>query len=80
MPGSDFVHEIEIGDVDGDGVLEVYATPSEPNRLDGKPQSGVVVRYIPAKGEGRVVVADLGKRQSTSRQCRGRTRARSLCR
>ena len=33
-----FVHEIEIGDLDGDGQLEVYATPSEPNRLDGTPQ------------------------------------------
>ena len=55
-----FVHEIEVGDVNGDGVLEVYATPSEPNRLDGRAQSGAVVRYVPAKGEGRVVVADLG--------------------
>jgi hypothetical protein len=59
-----FVHEIEIGDLDGDGVLEVYATPSEPNRLDGTPQSGSVVRYVPAAGEGRVVVADLGDRHA----------------
>jgi hypothetical protein len=59
-----FVHEIEIGDLDGDGVLEVYATPSEPNRLDGTPQSGEVVRYVPAAGEGRVVVADLGDRHA----------------
>jgi hypothetical protein len=59
-----FVHEIEIGDLDGDGVLEVYATPSEPNRLDGTPQSGKVVRYVPARGEGRVVVADLGGRHA----------------
>jgi hypothetical protein len=59
-----FVHEIEIGDLDGDGVLEVYATPSEPNRLDGTPQSGKVVRYVPARGEGRVVVADLGDRHA----------------
>jgi hypothetical protein len=59
-----FVHEIEIGDLDGDGVLEVYATPSEPNRLDGTPQAGVVVRYVPAKGEGRAVVADLGDRHA----------------
>ena len=48
-----FVHEIEIGDLDGDGVLEVYATPSEPNRLDDRPQAGKVVRYVPKKGEGR---------------------------
>ena len=59
-----FVHEIELGDVDGDGVLEVYATPSEPNRLDGTEQHGEVVRYVPAKGEGRVVVGDLGNRHA----------------
>jgi len=59
-----FVHEIEIGDVNADGVLEVYATPSEPNRLDGSEQSGHVVRYVPAEGEGRVVVADLGERHA----------------
>jgi hypothetical protein len=59
-----FVHEVEVGDLDGDGVLELYATPSEPNRLDGTPQSGKVVRYVPAKGEGRVVVADLGDRHA----------------
>jgi hypothetical protein len=59
-----FVHEVEVGDLDGDGVLEVYATPSEPNKLDGKPQPGKVVRYVPAKGEGRQVVADLGDRHA----------------
>ena len=59
-----FVHEIEIGDMDGDGVLEVYATPSEPNRVDGTSQSGAIVRYIPSRGEGPVVVADLGDRHA----------------
>jgi hypothetical protein len=59
-----FVHEVEIGDLDGDGVLEVYATPSEPNRLDGTPQPGHVVRYVPKQGEGRVVVADLAERHA----------------
>jgi hypothetical protein len=59
-----FVHEIEIGDLDGDRVLEVYATPSEPNKLDERPQSGHVVRYVPARGEGRQVVADLGQRHA----------------
>jgi hypothetical protein len=59
-----FVHEIEIGDLDGDGALEVYATPSLPNKLDGTPQPGSVVRYVPAAGEGRVVVADLGDRHA----------------
>ena len=59
-----FVHEIEIGDLDADGVLEVYATPSDPNRLTGEEQHGEVVRYVPAKGEGREVVADLGGRHA----------------
>ena len=34
-----FVHEVETGDLDGDGVVEIYATPSEPNKLDGGEQS-----------------------------------------
>ncbi len=59
-----FVHEIEIGDLDGDGVLEVYATPSAPNKLDGKPQPGKVVRYLPKSGDGPVEVADLGMRHA----------------
>ncbi len=59
-----FVHEIEIGDLDGDGISEVYATPSLPNKLDGTPQPGSVVRYVPGRGEGRTVVADLGDRHA----------------
>jgi len=59
-----FVHEVEVGDLDGDGVLEIYATPSLPNKLDGTPQAGEVVRYVPAAGEGRTVVADLGDRHA----------------
>lgn len=59
-----FVHEIEVGDLDGDGVREIYATPSLPNRLDGTPQPGSVVRYVPARGEGRTVAADLGDRHA----------------
>ena len=59
------MHEIEIGDLDRDGKLEVYATPSEPNRLDaGATQSGHVVRYVPAAGKEREVVADLGERHA----------------
>lgn len=58
-----FVHEIEIGDLDGDGNAEIYATPSDPNLFDGKPQSGVVVRYDPVTGK-RTVVADLGDRHA----------------
>jgi hypothetical protein len=59
-----FVHEIEVGDLDGDGVTEIYATPSLPNKLDGTPQPGWVVRYVPAIGEGRVEVAELGDRHA----------------
>ncbi len=58
------VHEVELGDLNGDGVLEIYATPSLPNKLDGTPQPGEVVRYVPAKEEGRQVVADLGDRHA----------------
>ncbi len=59
-----FVHEIEVGDLNGDGVFEIYATPSEPNRLDGRPQKGEVVRYVPGAGGERSVVADLGDRHA----------------
>jgi hypothetical protein len=59
-----FVHEIEVGDLDGDGVREVYATPSEPNKLDGTPQPGKVVRYVPKLAQGRTVVGDLGARHA----------------
>ncbi len=58
------VHEIELGDLNGDGTLEIYATPSAPNLLDGTPQPGTVVRYVPATGEGRVEVAHLGNRHA----------------
>jgi hypothetical protein len=58
------VHEIEIGDLDGDGTLEVYSTPSSRNLLDGSPQPGTVTRYVPAAGEGPTVVADLGDRHA----------------
>jgi len=59
-----FIHEIELGDLNGDGAIEIYATPSEPNRLDAGAQSGLVVRYVPKQKQGRTVVADLGKRHA----------------
>jgi hypothetical protein len=59
-----FVHEIEVGDVDGDGVQEIYATPSQPNVLDGTVQRGSVVRYVPAHRGGRQVVVELGDRHA----------------
>ena len=62
-----FVHEVELGDLDGDGNQEIYTTPSDPNRLhQGGAQHGEVVRYRPGlAGEaGRQVVADLGNRHA----------------
>jgi hypothetical protein len=64
------VHEIEIGDVDRDGKLEIYATPSRPNLLDGTPQPGEVVRYAPARGLKREVVATLRDRHAKEILCR----------
>jgi hypothetical protein len=46
-----FVHEIEIGDVDGDHKVEFYATPSERNRASGESQPGGVVRYDYVEGK-----------------------------
>jgi hypothetical protein len=40
-----FVHEIEIADVDGDGVIEIFATPSAPNKIDGSIQPGEIVMF-----------------------------------
>ena len=39
-----FVHEIEIGDIEGDGKLEFFATPSDRNK-SGVSQHGEVVMY-----------------------------------
>jgi hypothetical protein len=52
-----FVHEIEVGDVDGDGLSEFFATPSAPNKLDGSIQPGKVVMfdYRDGKYDQRVV-------------------------
>lgn len=58
------VHEIEIGDLDGDGTLEVYATPSALNKLDGSEQPGEITRYVPAAGGEREVVVPLGNRHA----------------
>ncbi|MCJ7755496.1 MAG: VCBS repeat-containing protein, partial [Thermoanaerobaculales bacterium] len=59
-----FVHEVVVGDLDDDGVLEIYATPSLPNKLDGTAQPGFVTRYVPGVEEGRTLVADLGDRHA----------------
>ena len=59
-----FVHEIEIGDLDGNGIPEIYATPSDPNDLDGGDQRGQVMRFSPRGGDTGTVVADLGNRHA----------------
>lgn len=37
-----FVHEMEVGDVDGDGIPEMFTTPSNPNKMDGSVQPGAI--------------------------------------
>ena len=39
-----FVHEIEIGDVDGDGQAEFFATPTDRNKASAS-QGGLMVMY-----------------------------------
>jgi len=63
------VHEVETGDLDGDGFLEIYATPSRPNFLDGTPQPGEVVRYVLGRGLKRETVAALGSRHAKEILC-----------
>jgi hypothetical protein len=69
-----WVHEVELGDLDGDGKVEIYATPSQPNRFDGTPQPGTVAVYrhsatgferqsvedFPRQHPKEILVADLG--------------------
>jgi len=60
-----FVHEIELADLDGDGLLEIYATPSAPNRLDGKPQPGEIAAFRYEKGRfERITVEQLPLRHA----------------
>ena len=39
-----FVHEIEIGDIDGDGTMEFFATPTDRNTANAS-QGGMMVMY-----------------------------------
>lgn len=58
-----FVHEVEVGDVNGDGLNEFFATPSAPNKVDGTPQPGTIVMYrYNGKSFESSVVEELPKR------------------
>jgi hypothetical protein len=59
-----FVHEVEIGDLYGEGDIEIYATVSTPNRLDSSMQSGSVFRYTLAPRRSSTELIDLGERHS----------------
>src|SRR5262249_44442746 len=59
-----FVRASEPGDLGVGGGRESDAARGERNRLDGTEQKGVVTRYVPRRGEGRTVVADLGDRHA----------------
>jgi hypothetical protein len=52
-----FGHEIEIGDIDGDGVAEFFATLSKPNKLDEE-QPGQVVMYRHTGGRWQKSIVD----------------------
>lgn len=41
-----FVHEMEVGDVNGDGFLELFTTPSHPNKMDGSIQPGEIDMFV----------------------------------
>jgi hypothetical protein len=57
-----FVHEVEVGDLDGDGLPDILATPSHPNTLRDEPQPGQI-RHYTADGQ-REVFVDLGDRHA----------------
>lgn len=51
------IHEVELGDLDGDGVREIYATRSPPNTLvPGIEQPGSVARYDLPSGTRETVI------------------------
>ena len=54
-----FVHEIEIGDIDGDGKLEFFCTPSDRNKA-GASQAGGVAMY---RWDGKTYVRSLVEEQ-----------------
>jgi hypothetical protein len=60
-----FVHEVEVGDIDGDGLNEIFATPSAPNKMNLKLQPGKVVMYrFDGKGWPRQIIEALEDRHA----------------
>jgi len=65
-----YVHEIELGDVDRDGIQEIFATPSAPNKYDGTIQPGLIPMYDYKNGKFiRTVVEDFGNRHAKEILC-----------
>ncbi len=46
-----WIHEVETGDVNGDGTIEFFTTPSAPNNLSGDDQPGDIVMFRHENGE-----------------------------
>jgi hypothetical protein len=58
------IDEIEVGDVNRDGALEIYALPREAKPGKRGEGPGRVLRYVPSQQEKATVVADLGERHA----------------
>jgi hypothetical protein len=54
-----FVHEMEVGDVTGNGYKELFTTPSMPNKMDGSIQPGEVDMYAFDGETWRKTVVDI---------------------
>lgn len=56
-----FVHEIEIGDIDGDGKLEFFATPTDRNKANASQGGQMVMYQFDGESYKRSVVDPFGK-------------------
>ena len=56
-PIATWIHEVELGDIDGDGATEILCTPSAPNMLDGGHQPGQIAmfEFSDGKYEKRII-------------------------
>ncbi|MET0342534.1 MAG: VCBS repeat-containing protein [Polyangiales bacterium] len=59
-----FLEEIELGDLDQDGNLEIYTIPRDAVVPKAGESKGRVLRYVPSKKEKRTVVVALDDRQA----------------